>query len=225
MTDRSLQESGPLSLSAEQLLITTRAVRRRLDFSRPVAREVLEKCVTLALQAPSGSNKWAMHFVIVTGDDRRRELGEAYRDAYAAYRFSAGYIGKLEKGDPDRNEQQRRTARSADYLADNFHRAPAIVLACSRGRVDGRPAYDAINLAANVHPGLWSFMLAARLYGLGTCWTGVMLRDEPRLAQIIAVPYDEVTICGVSPVAYTIGTEFKPALRPEPGEVIHWERW
>jgi len=212
-------------MTPEELLTTTRAVRRRLDFSRPVEHDVLRACVAVALQAPSGSNKWPAQFVIVTEEARRRELGDAYRDAYANYKDSSGYIGKVDKGDAERNAQQQRTARSADHLAENFHRAPAIVLACARGRADGLPAFRAVNLAASVHPAMWSFMLAARLHGLGTCWTGVSLSEEERTARLVGIPHDEVTICAVSPVAYTQGTDFRPALRPEPDEVIHWETW
>ena len=214
-----------LGLTAEELLTTTRAVRKRLDLERPVERDVLRECVRLALQAPSGSNKWPVQFVIVTEPERRRALGEAYRDAFADYQASAGYIAKIDKGDEARNEQQQRTARSAEHLASVIDRVPAIVLACGRGRVDGLPAFRAINFAASVHPALWSFMLAARLHGLGTCWTGVSLSDEARTAAIAGIPHDEVTICAVTPVAHTIGTDFKPALRPEPEEVIHWEVW
>ncbi len=186
----------------------------------------MRECVRLALQAPSGSNKWPVQFVIVTDPDPRRELGDAYRDAFAAYQASDGYIGKLDKGDEATNDQQQRTARSAEYLAANIDRAPAIVLACSRGRVpDDAPSYKAINFAASVHPAVWSFMLAARLHGLGTCWTGVSLGDEARTAAIVGIPHDEVTICALTPVAHTVGEDFKPALRPEPDDVIHWEVW
>jgi nitroreductase len=216
---------GRLTLSAEELLTTTRAVRRRLDLSRPVPPDVLRRCVELALQAPSASNRWPLQFVIVTDAPRRAALAEAYRDAYAAYRESRGYIGKVDKGDADLNAQQRRTAQSADRLAEIMDRVPAIVLGCALGRADGWPAYRAVNLAASVHPGMWSFMLAARLHGLGTCWTGVSLADEARTAAIVGIPHDEVTICALSPVAYTIGTEFRPALRPAPDEVIHWDSW
>jgi nitroreductase len=214
-----------LPLSPEELLTTTRAVRKRLDFSRPVPREVLRECVALALQAPSGSNRWPLRFVIVTETDRRSALGDAYRDAYAKYRASSGYIGRVDKGEPSLNAQQQRTARAADQLAENFHRAPAIVLACGVGRADGAPAFRAINLAASVHPAMWSFMLAARLHGLGTCWTSVSLIDEARTAGIVGIPHDEVTICSISPVAYAVGTDFRPALRPAPDDVIHWEVW
>jgi len=212
-----------LAISPQELLTTTRAVRRRLDFERAVDGDALRECVRLALQAPSGSNRWRAHFVIVAGEEGRRALGEAYRDGFVGYRESAGYIAKVEKGDAARDEQQQRTARSAEYLAENVDRAPAIVLACALGRAE-TPA-DAINLAASVHPATWSFMLAARLHGLGTCWTGILLNDEERTARLLGIPHDQVTICAVTPVAHTKGTDFKPALRPDPDEVIHWERW
>jgi nitroreductase len=213
-------------MTPEELLTTTRAVRRRLDFERPVSRDVLRECVRLALQAPSGSNKWPIQFVIVTDQERRLALGEAYREAWAGYQASAGYIAKLDKGDAELNAQQQRTARSAEHLAENIHRAPAIVLACGLGRVpDDAPAFKAINFAASVHPAVWSFMLAARLHGLGTCWTGVSLNDEARTAAIAGIPMDEATVCAVTPVAHTLGTDFKPARRPDPDEVIHWETW
>ena len=198
--------------SAEELLTTTRAVRRRLDFSQPVPREVLRECVRVARQAPSASNRWSVQFVIVTDEERRRELGDAYREAYAAYKDSRGYIGKVDKRDDALNDQQQRTTASAEHLAENFHRAPAIVLACSRGRVDGQPAFRAINLAA-------------RLHGLGTCWTSVSLWNEARTAEVVGIPDGEVTICAVTPVAYSTGSGFSPALRPEPEEVIHWDVW
>jgi len=45
-----------LNLDPDQLLTTTRSVRKRLDLERPVEREVLEECLDVALQAPTGSN-------------------------------------------------------------------------------------------------------------------------------------------------------------------------
>jgi nitroreductase len=214
-----------LGLSGEELLTTTRAVRRRLDFERPVPRDVLRACVALALQAPSGSQKFPIQFVIVTDEERRTALGDAYRRAYAVYRESAGYIGKVRRDDPEADAQQQRTARSADHLAQNLHRAPAIVLACGLGRVDDAPIHRHTNLLASVHPPTWSFMLAARLHGLGTCWTGVSLADEAETAAIVGIPIDRVTIGALTPVAYTLGTDFRPARRPAPEDVIHWDAW
>jgi nitroreductase len=212
-------------MDGAQLLATTRAVRRRLDFDRPVDPAVLRACVALALQAPSGSNRFPIQFVIVLDEGRRCALGDAYRHAYAAYRESPGYIGSVEKDDPEANAQQQRTARSADYLSEHFHRAPAIVLACGLGRVDAGPAHRLVNLMGSVHPPMWSFMLAARLHGLGTCWTGVSLHEERATAEIVGIPIDRVTIGAVTPVAHTKGTDFRPARRPDPEDVIHWDAW
>jgi nitroreductase len=215
-----------LPLSAEELLTTTRGVRKRLDFSRPVERDVLRACVATALQAPSGSNRWALQFVIVTDPERRRAIGEAYRAGYETYRGLDGvYIGSIDKGDPARDEQQQRTAVSADYLAEHMGEAPAIVAACSPGRADEGPAIRKTTMLGSVMPGMWSFMLAARLRGLGTCWTTVGLFEEEATGEAFGIDVDAVTIGAISPVAYTRGTEFKPALRPDPDEVIHWDQW
>src|SRR3954447_10890511 len=215
-----------LPLTAEQLLTTTRAVRKRLDFERPVSRDVLRACVEVALQAPSGSNRWVMQFVIVTDPQVRAALADVYREAYAMYQAMDGvYIGSLDKGDPDLNDQQQRTARSADALAENLHRAPAIVVACGMGKAEGdRPPISKTTLMGSILPGMWSFMLAARLRGLGTSWTTVHLFKEQEAADVLGIDNTKITMGCLSPVAYTKGTDFRPATRPDPDSVIHWDR-
>jgi len=215
-----------LPLTADELLTTTRGVRKRLDFSRPVSRDVLRECVATALQAPSGSNRWALQFVIVTDPEMRRAFGEVYRDCYEVYRGLDGvYIGSIDKGDPGLNEQQQRTTSSADHLGEHIGEAPALVAACAPARADEGPAIRKTTLLGSVLPGMWSFMLAARLRGLGTSWTTVGLFDEERTGEALRIPVDEVTIGAISPVAHTLGTDFKPALRPDPDDVIHWDGW
>lgn len=217
---------GLLPLGADDLLRTTRSVRKRLDFERPVAKEVLRECVETALQAPSGSNRWALQFVIVTDPERRRAIGDVYRDCYETYRSLDGvYIGSIDKGAPDRNEQQQRTTLSADHLGEHMGEAPALVAACAPARAEDGPAIRKTTLLGSVLPGMWSFMLAARLRGLGTALTTVGLFDEPRTYEAFGIPIEEVTIGAITPVAYTKGNDFKPALRPDPDEVIHWEGW
>ena len=221
-------DSATAQLSAEQLLTTTRAVRKRLDFDRPVPRELLKECVEVALQAPSGSNRWAMQFVVVTDPEQRERLAAVYRAGYELYKSLDGvYIGSIDKGDPALNEQQQRTARSADYLAENMHRAPALVVACALGRAEGAdvPPIRKTTLLGSVLPGMWSFMLAARLRGLGTSWTTVHLFHEQDAADVLGIPNDSVTMAALSPVAYTKGTDFRPATRPDAESVIHWDRW
>lgn len=214
-----------LGLSADEVLTTTRSVRKRLDFDRPVPQELLTECVRVALQAPSGSNRWLMRFVIVTDQGQREALAAVYRKAYEYYRTIPTYIGAVDKGSHEHNVNQQRTAESADYLAENMHRAPALVVACVLGKAENGPSIAKTTLLGSVLPGMWSFMLAARNRGLGTCWTTVMLFREEEAAEVLGIPNDKVTMAALSPVAFTKGTDFRPAMRPAPEEVIHWDRW
>ena len=68
-------------------------------------------------------------------------------------------------------------------------------------------------------------MLAARLFGLGTTWTSFRLLFEEEAAAILDIPYKEVMQAALIPVAYTIGTDFRPALREPIQKVMHWDRW
>ena len=216
-----------LPLDADQLLTTTRAVRKRLDFSRPVDDQVIRECVEIAMQSPSGSNNMTMQFVIIRDEEKRRAIGDIYRQCYDIYRSLDGvYIGSIEKGGDRENQQQQRSAASADFLADHMGDAPALVLACNKGsRVEGAPAMMTASMMGNVLPAMWSFMLAARARGLGTAWTTVHLMMEQQVADILGIPFDTVQQTCLSPLAFTKGTDFKAAARPDPETIIHWDKW
>jgi len=216
-----------LPLDADQLLTTTRAVRKRLDFSRPVEDSVIRECVEMAMQSPSGSNNMTMQFVVVRDEEKRKAIGEVYRQCYEIYRSLDGiYIGSIEKGGEAENAQQSRSASSADFLGEHMGDAPALVLACNVGsRVEGAPAMMAASMMGNVLPAMWSFMLAARARGLGTAWTTVHLMMEQQVADIVGIPFDTVQQACLSPLAYTKGTDFKPAARPSADSIIHWDTW
>ena len=216
-----------LSLTSDQLLSTTRAVRKRLDFSRDVSEQDIRDCVAAAMQSPSGSNNMTMQFVVVRDPAKRAAIGAVYRQCYDIYQTLDGvYVRSIEKGEPAAQAQQVRVADSADYLADHMGDAPALVLACcTGGRVDGAPAMMAVSMMGNVLPAMWSFMLAARARGLGTAWTTVHMFMEQAVADIVGIPFDSVQQVCLSPLAHTIGTDFKPAVRPAPDTVIHWDQW
>jgi nitroreductase len=216
-----------LDLTPDELLSTTRAVRKRLDFDRPVPPELIRECVAAALQAPSGSNNITMQFVVVTDADTRAAVGEVYRQCYEIYKGLDGvYVGSIVKSTEEENAQQKRVQSSADYLGEHMGEAPALVIACSAaGRVDGAPAMMSASVLGNVLPATWSFMLAARARGLGTAWTTVHLMMEQQVADILGIPFDTVQQVCLTPVAFTKGTDFKPAMRPDPDSVIHWDGW
>ena len=209
-----------LGLSVDELLKTTRAVRKRLDFDRPVPDQVLRECVEYAIQAPTGSNVQGWHFVLVTERDKIEKIAAIYKKAFDWYRDSPVYAGRVAEGiSEQRDAQQARVADSADYLAENMHRSPALFIPCMEGRNATAGA------AGSIVPAAWSFMLAAREQGLGTCWTTLHLMYEQEAADVLGIPFNEVQQWALSPVAYTAGTDFKPATRPDVETVISWNSW
>lgn len=215
-----------LPLTPDELLSTTRAVRKRLDFSRPVADDTVRECVELAMQSPSGSNSMTMQFIVVRDEAKRKALGDIYRQCYGIYSSMDGvYIGSIDKGEAAANEQQQRSAVSADFLGEHMGEAPVLVIPCTYGRLDNAPAMMSASLGANVMPAMWSFMLSARARGLGTCWTTVHLMMEEAAAEVLGIPFAEVQQICLSPLAYTVGTDFKPAARPSADSIIHWDQW
>jgi nitroreductase len=216
-----------LPLDPDQLLSTTRAVRKRLDFVRPVPDDLIRECVAMALQAPSGSNMMTMQFVVVTDAAKRKAVGEIYKQCYGIYQKMEGvYIGSIDKGADDLNAQQQRSATSADFLGEHMGDAPALLIACSAaGRTDNQPGMFAASMMANILPAMWSFMLAARARGLGTSWTTVHLMMEAQVADILGIPFDTVQQVCLTPVAFTKGTDFKSADRPAADSIIHWNGW
>ena len=215
-----------LDMTPDQLLHTTRAVRKRLDFTKPVDDEVIRECVAAAMQAPSGSNNMTMRFVIVKDEAKRAAIGDIYRQCFDIYKTLPGvYAGSIAKDTDVEQAQQDRVVDSALYLADHMGEAPALVIACTAGRLDSVPSMMAVSSMGNVLPGMWNFMLAARARGLGTAWTTVGLMMEQAIADVVGIPFAEVQQACLTPLAYTIGTDFKPALRPEPDTIIHWDTW
>ena len=210
-----------LDLDPDQLLSTTRTVRKRLDFSRDVPDDLIRDCVRLALQAPSGGNNVTMRYVVVRDSEQRRALGDLYRECFAVYRSSRSYVGNAARAAGPEQETQARVASSADYLAEHMGEAPVLVIGCNTG--EDRAAAE--RGMGNIMPGMWSFMLAARARGLGTAWTTVHRIKEREAAELLGIPYETVAQAVLTPVAFSQGTEFRPAARPDPDDVIRWDRW
>ena len=140
--------------------------------------------------------------------------------------WDGAYIGSIVKGDDVSDAQQRRSANSADFLGERMGDAPALVIGCTLGgRMDNVPAMVGASTFGNILPAMWSFMLAARARGLGTAWTTLHLLHEQAVAEILGIPFESVQQACLSPLAFTIGTDFKPAARPDPDTIIHWDQW
>lgn len=213
-----------LNLSADEVLTTTRAVRKRLDLSRPVEPEVIRECLEIAMQAPTGSNRQGWHWVVVTDPAKRATIAGYYKNAWDTY-ATTWRAGEVFADDPDRARTQDRVGDSATYLAEHLHEVPVFVIGCIRGRLDGLPAARAASRWGSLFPAAWSFMLAARERGLGTSWTSLHLVNEREVADLLGIPYDEVAQGVLIPVAYTKGTDFRPAPRRPLDDVVHWDHW
>jgi nitroreductase len=211
-----------LDLSPDELLSTTRCVRRRLDLERPVEREVLEECLRLAQQAPTAGYQEDWHFVVVTDSDTRSALAELWR---AGGRRYLGSDDPTTLRDAELPPDRRRLVDSVLHLYEHLHEVPVHVIPCIEGRTDGKSAPAQSGRWSTIAPAAWSFMLAARSRGLGTCWTSFHLFHEREAAELLGLPYDEIMQTALIPVAYSIGTDFKPARRKPLETMVHWDRW
>jgi nitroreductase len=214
--------SETLDLTLDELLTTTRSVRKRLDLEKPVPRDVIMECLELALQAPTGSNSQGWQFVFVDDEEKKKAIADVYRIAANPYM-------KAEKptyGD-SRDERTSLVVDSAKFLTDHLHEVPVMLIPCLQGRPDGAPAGMSAGFWGSLLPAAWSFMLALRSRGLGSAWTTLHLvgDGEKQVAEILGIPFDEYSQGGLFPIAYTKGTDFKKAKRLPAEQLTHWNSW
>ena len=210
--------------AADKLLTTTRSVRKRLDLTRPVPSHLIDECIEVAMQAPTGTNAQNWAFVVVTDQAKKTALADLYRQGMEVMAGS-GYPPPLPEGDP-REHVMPKVMDSAMYLTEILDQVPVFVIPCVQGRMEKVPMIAAqASTYGSILPAAWSFMLAARARGLGTCWTTVHLMMEQAAADVLGIPFDQVQQICMSPLAYTKGTDFKPAVRPPADTIIHWDGW
>lgn len=201
----------------DHILTTTRSVRKRLDLNRPVEPEIIERCLDIATQAPTGSNRQRWNFIVVTDPALRGGLAELYRRSFDQY-----IGGRGPHGGP--YAPTDAITESAVYLADNFHAVPVHVIFAYEGRVENASISAQASLYGSVVPAAWSFMLALRARGLGTAWTTLHLRYEQEAAALLGIPatYTQTVLF---PVAYYTGDDFKPAKRDPLADHVSWNGW
>ncbi len=211
-----------LDLSLDELLTTTRCVRKRLDFDRPVPRKLIKECIDIALQAPNGSNRQNWNWVVVEDSKLRQQIGDLYREAAAAHRV---IIAERTGTSDVMADYASPMIDSVQYLMREIQNAPVMVIPTIEGRAESWDVMAQASQWGSVLPPTWSFMLALRARGLGAAWTTVHLRREKQVAELLGIPYERCTQAGLFPVAYTRGTEFKLGPRIDSEQVIHWDQW
>ena len=199
----------------DNLLSTTRAVRRRLDLERDVPDDLIMRCIELAEQAPSGGDISSRRWIVIRDPEIKSKLAELYR--------SAGGNEIIKRAEEQRGtgHPKERVVESAAHLAENLERVPVIVLATIWGVHDGsgKPGlFDSVIQSA------WSFCLALRARGLGSAWTTLHLGKAKEIGELLGIP-DGVTQVVLLPVAWTIGTDFNSASRRPVSEIVWFDRW
>lgn len=198
--------------TVDRLLTTTRAVRKRLDLTRPVPPEVITECVRLATQAPSAADMQNWRWVAVTDERKREAIGDIHRAGGDAV-YVRGLLAKAAGA-------ERRRLESALYLTDHLHEAPVIMLVYAL-EPDGQQLPPPV-LYGSVFPAMWSFQLALRSRGLGS--TPMWVENEKAVNEVVGAP-PTARVAAMLPVAYYTGETFKPATRRPVDEVLFWDTW
>lgn len=215
-----------LNLTVDEVLTTTRTVRKRLDLTRPVPRSVVEECMTLALQAPNGSNNQSFEYVIVEDAAMRAKVADIYRQGMQHFiDMIAADPSIYSARDIGRATRREQMSVSTAYLNEHMHEVPLLVIPTLKGRMEGENVFYQASTWGSIWPTTWSFMLALRSRGLGSALTTVHLWKEREMAELLGIPFADYTQSGLIPVAYTIGTDFKPGERVPAATVMHWDRW
>ena len=210
-------------VATDKLLTTTRSVRKRLNLTREVEPQVIQDCIDIAMQAPTGTNAQNWAFVVITDPAKKKFIADAYRNG-GEMMAGSGYPPPLEPGDP-REHVMPKVMESAGYLGEILEQVPVFVIACVRGRVESVPMVIAqASTYGSILPAAWSFMLALRSRGLGTAWTTIHLFQEKPISELLGIP-DDWTQTVLFPVAYYTGDDFKPAHRLPSDTMTHWDSW
>ena len=204
--------------TVDKLLTTTHSVRKRLDLTRAVEPAVIQRCIEIALHAPTGGNRQGWHFLVVTDAAKKTEIARLYGKAWYAYNAQRQTAGGA------KDAQTERVVDSAQYLADHMHEVPVLVIPCIEGRPERPDPAAQAGLYGSILPAAWSFMLALRARGLGSAWTTLHLVYEKEVATLLNIPAN-ITQAALLPVAYFTGDDFKPAERKPAAERTYWNGW
>jgi nitroreductase len=216
----------PIALSIDELLTTTRNVRKRLDLERPVERAVVEECLDLALQAPNGSNQQSWEWVVVDDAAKRARIAELNREALEQFtKILERHPEAMGAYDVGRNQRMDAISTSVYHLIERMQDVPVLVVPVVFGRTEQLSPFYQASIWGSILPAAWSFMLALRSRGLGSAWTTLHLWKEREVAEVLEIPFERYTQAGLFPVAYTLGTSFRPAQRVPARELIRWNGW
>ena len=193
--------------SVDQVLKTTRSVRRKLDFERQVPLAVIEECIDIATQAPVslGGENW--RFIVVSEASVKSALAALYSEVLI-----------------DLSEQRGIELKSTHRaLIEKLPDIPCMIFVCAIGE-PGETRAQQIAFYGSILPAAWSLMLALRAREIGTTWTTLLCARPQEVASILGMPDDAMQTV-MLPVAYTKNAVMKVADRLPAREVTYINRW
>jgi nitroreductase len=194
--------------SVDTVLATARSVRRKLDFDRPVPKDVILECIDIATQAPTGLGGESWRFVVVMDPDKKRAVARIYGEVLDELAVARGVAIKP-------------TQRA---LVERLHEIPAMILVCTVAERPGEDVARQVAYYGSILPAAWSLMLALRARDLGATWTTLLSSRQQEVADILGLP-DTAVNTVMLPVGYTRGAKLKRAERLSASEVTHWDGW
>jgi len=206
--------------ATDHLLSTTRAVRKRLDLTRPVPTDLVLECLRVAVQAPAGGNIQRWRWLLVDDPELKAGLAALYARSYAPYmEEQRAAVATTGRTDAD------RIMASSDHLTEHLQEVPLLVIPCQLGRPEpGMSQGMLAGFYGSILPAVWSFMLAARSRGLGTAWTTLHLGYEDEAADLLGIPHT-VSQVALIPTAFYTGETFQAASRRAVEEITYRNRW
>ena len=212
--------SAPFDLTqTDKLLTTTRSVRKRLDLDAPVDLDVVQECIGIACQAPTGGNAQDWRWIVVTDPAKRAALAELYNRTADGY-FAANRKSLAERGVTSLDS----ILDSSEYLAQILHEVPVHIVPCIFGRPEEMDTFTRASWYGRIYPAVWSLILALRSRGYGTTLTTLHLPHEAEAATVLGIP-PTVHQAALLPVARFTGDDFKPGRRRPVEEITYWDEW
>jgi nitroreductase len=211
-------------VEALDLLTSTRSVRRTLDLAAPVDLGDIRECLRIALQAPNGTNEQPWRWLVVTDEERRRELARLYREAHLSM-TGGTMIADLLEGTSDFD----RVMTSTEWLVEHLAEVPVHVIPCYQPYLPSfegdTSSFQPATMYGSIFPAVWSFQLALHERGYGTCITTMHLHHEAEVRSLLGIPDTYVQGCLLPVGRLRPGTRFRPAPRKPVDEVVALDGW
>jgi nitroreductase len=197
-----------------EAMSTQRAIRRLKP--DPVDDEVVLRCLSLAIRAPTGGNIQGWRFIVVRDAGVRAALGRQYRQAWTVYGRAARYL----RG---RDERTRKIVDAVEWQVENWEQIPVLVVPCLKGVSLAYPWIARSSRYGSIYPAIQNLLLAARAEGLGAALTTLPLWNRFAAHSILKLPWN-VEPVAVIPMGWPRG-RYGPTTRRPAQEITFLNRY